>query len=135
MGSSPAGGLEHQRGQAFKGQMGMLNLGNLVGQQENAPGIPSISWGDVLSSSRSSLGLSTGGTAFVEPNTADQHAHDYGDCPSSSSFKVFSSKCEFPLHFFKKLILTRNWKAGTITIAWHVSFHPKCAIGQFLYLP
>ncbi|XP_066335433.1 protein MEI2-like 3 isoform X2 [Miscanthus floridulus] len=92
MGSSPAGGLEHQRGQAFKGQMGMLNLGNLVGQQENAPGIPSISWGDVLSSSRSSLGLSTGGTAFVEPNTADQHAHDYGDCPSSSSFKVFSSK-------------------------------------------
>ncbi|KXG20999.1 protein MEI2-like 3 isoform X2 [Sorghum bicolor] len=93
MGSSPAGGLEHQQGQAFKGQMGMLNLGNLVGQQENAPGIPSISWDDVLSSSRSSLGLSTGGTAFVGPTSADQHVHDYGDCPSSSSYtEVFSSK-------------------------------------------
>lgn len=93
MGSSPAGGLEHQRGQAFKEHLGMLNLGNLVGQQENAPGIPSISWGDVLSSSRSSLGLSTGGTAFVEPASADQHVHDYGDFPSSSSYtEVFSSK-------------------------------------------
>ncbi|CAD6273387.1 unnamed protein product [Miscanthus lutarioriparius] len=93
MGSSPAAGLEHQRGQAFEGHLGMLNLGNLVGQQENAPGIPSISWGDVLSSSRSSLGLSTGGTAFVEPTSADQHVHDYRDCPSSSSYtEVFSSK-------------------------------------------
>lgn len=100
MGSSPAGGLEHQRGQDFKGQLGMLNLGNLVGQQENAPGIPSISWGDLLSSSRSSLGLSTGGTAFVEPTSADQHVHDYGDCPSSSSFtEVFSRKCESPCIF------------------------------------
>lgn len=95
MGSCPAGGLEQQRGQAFKGQLGMLNLGNLVGEQENAPGIPSISWGDVLSSSRSSLGLSTGGTAFLEPNTAD--------CPSSSSFEVFSSKCEFPFAFFQEI--------------------------------
>lgn len=103
MGSSPAGGLEHQRVQAFKEHLGMLNLGNLVGQQENAPGIPSISWGDVLSSSRSSLGLSTGGTAFVEPASADQHVHDYGDFPSSSSYtEVFSSKCEFPFAFFEE---------------------------------
>ncbi|AQK79650.1 protein MEI2-like 3-like isoform X2 [Zea mays] len=93
IGSSPAGGLEHQRGQAFKGKLGMLNLGNLVDQQENAPGIPSISWGDVLSTSRSSLGLSTGGTAFVEPPSADQHVQDYGDCFSSSSFtEVFGRK-------------------------------------------
>lgn len=30
IGSSPAGGLEHQRGQAFKGKLGMLNLGPVL---------------------------------------------------------------------------------------------------------
>lgn len=93
MGASPAGGLEHQRGQAFKGQLDMLSLSNLTGQQETAPSIPSISWGDVLGTSRSSLGMSTRGTTFAERTSADQHVHDCVDCPSSSSYtEVFGSK-------------------------------------------
>ncbi|KAJ1255167.1 hypothetical protein BS78_K283400 [Paspalum vaginatum] len=92
-GASPAGFLEPQRGQAFKGQLDMLSLSNLMGQQQSTSSIPSISWGDVLGNSRSSLGLSTRGTAFVEPTSADQHVHDCGDCPSTRSFtEVFGSK-------------------------------------------
>lgn len=102
MGANPTGGLEHARGQAFKGQLDMLSLSNLMGQEENASSLPSISWGDILGSSRSGLGSSTRGTASVEPTSADQRVHDYGSYFSSSSVsEVFSSKCEFPLHFMK----------------------------------
>jgi hypothetical protein len=98
--TNPAGGLEHPRGQAFKGQLDVLSLSNLMGQDENTSSLTSISWGDILDSSRSSLGSSTRGTAFVEPSSADQLVHDYGNYPSSSSLsEVFSSKCEFLLHF------------------------------------
>ncbi|XP_062179715.1 protein MEI2-like 3 isoform X2 [Phragmites australis] len=93
MGVNPACGLEHPGVQAFKGQLDVLNLSNLMGQEENASRLPSISWGDILSSSRSRLGLSTRETAFVEPTSADQRVHGYGNGPSSSSFsEVFSSK-------------------------------------------
>lgn len=92
-GANPAGGLEHPRGQAFKGQLDMLSLSKLMGQEENTSSLSSISWGDILGSSRSSLGSSTRGTAFVEPSSADQLVHDYGNYPSSSSLsEVFSMK-------------------------------------------
>ncbi|TVU18435.1 hypothetical protein EJB05_34536 [Eragrostis curvula] len=90
MGVNPVGGLEHPGGQAFKGQLDMLNFRNLVGQEDNTSNLPSISWGDVLSSSRSRLGMST---AFVEPNGTNQRVHDYGNGSSRSSLsEVFSSK-------------------------------------------
>nr|CAB3460493.1 unnamed protein product [Digitaria exilis] len=93
MGANPTGGLEHARGQAFNGQLDMLSLSNLMGQEENASSLPSISWGDILGSSRSGLGSSTRGTASVEPTSADQRVHDYGSYFSSSSVsEVFSSK-------------------------------------------
>ncbi|KAF8724786.1 hypothetical protein HU200_020720 [Digitaria exilis] len=93
MGANPTGGLEHARGQAFKGQLDMLSLSNLMGQEENASSLPSISWGDILGSSRSGLGSSTRGAASVEPTSANQRVHDYGSYFSSSSVsEVFSSK-------------------------------------------
>ncbi|XP_062230444.1 protein MEI2-like 3 [Phragmites australis] len=93
MGVNPACGLENPGAQALKGQLDVLNLSNLMGQEENASSLPSISWGDALSSSRSRLGLSTRETAFVELTSADRRVHGYGNSPSSSSFsEVFSSK-------------------------------------------
>jgi hypothetical protein len=89
---NPAGGLEHPGDQAFKDRLDMLNLSNLVGQEENASNLPSISWGDVLSSSRSRLGMYA---TFVEPAGANQLMRDYGNGPSPSSLsEVFSSKCK-----------------------------------------
>jgi len=99
MGANPVGGLEHPRGQAFKGQLDMLSLGSLMGQEENTSSLPSISWDDILGSSRSSLGSYTRGTAFVEPTSADQHVHDYGNYLSSSSLsEVFISKSRMMVH-------------------------------------
>ncbi|CAN6331707.1 unnamed protein product [Urochloa humidicola] len=93
MGANPVGGLEHPRGQAFKGQLDMLSLSNLMGQEENASSLPSLSWGDILSSTRSSIGSSTRGTTSIEPTSADQRVHDYGNYHSSSSLsEAFSSQ-------------------------------------------
>ncbi|KAL6619872.1 hypothetical protein ACP70R_035011 [Stipagrostis hirtigluma subsp. patula] len=89
MGVNPGGGLEHQGGQAFKGQLDTLS--NLTGQEQNASILPSISWDDVLSSSKSTLGMSTRETAFIEATNAHQRMHVNGS--SSSSFsEVFGSK-------------------------------------------
>ena len=126
MGANPVGGFEHPRGQAFKGQLDMLSLGSLMGQEENTSSLPSISWDDILGSSRSSLGSSTRGTAFVEPTSADQHVHDYGNYLSSSSLsEVFISKCEFPLHFSKKFVVLLEIVQLD---SWYI-------ISWFLYLP
>jgi hypothetical protein len=73
---NPTGGLEHPGGRTFKGQLDMLNLSNLLGQEENASNLPSISWGDVLISSRSRFGMYA---TSVEPTGAK---HDYGNGPS-----------------------------------------------------
>lgn len=88
---NPAGGLEYPGGQAFKGQLGMFNLSNLVGQEGSTSNAPSISWDDV-SGPRSRLGMSAD---FFKPTGANQHMHDYGNASSNSSLsEVFSSKCE-----------------------------------------
>jgi len=126
MGANTVSGLEHPRGQAFKGQLDMLSLGSLMGQEENTSSLPSISWDDILGSSRSSLGSSTRGTAFVEPTSADQHVRDYGNYLSSSSLsEVFISKCEFPLHFSKNLVVLHEIVGLD---SWYI-------ISRFLYLP
>jgi hypothetical protein len=67
---NPAGGLEHPGGRAFKGRLG---------QEENASNLPSISWGDVLSSSRSKFGMYA---TSVEPTGANRSMHDYQNGPS-----------------------------------------------------
>ncbi|CAN6345567.1 unnamed protein product, partial [Urochloa humidicola] len=123
MGANPVGGLEHPRGQAFKGQLDMLSLSSLMGQEENASSLPSLSWEDILGSTRSSIGSSTRGTTSVEPTSADQHVHDYGNYHSSSSLSeafssqsrmvagvvpgqsadAYNSGCEEPLGFMKEM--------------------------------
>lgn len=91
MGANPDGGLEHPGGRAFKG-LDILSLSNLMGQ-ENASSLPSISWGDILTSPRSRLGLSTREAAFAEPTSADQRVPGYGEGLSYSSLtEVFCSK-------------------------------------------
>jgi hypothetical protein len=65
MGANPESGLECPGGQGFKG-LDILRVGKLMGQGNGSTTLPSMSWGDVITTPGSRLGSSARETALAE---------------------------------------------------------------------
>lgn len=95
MGANPEGGLERPGGQGFKG-LDILRIGKLTGQG-NGSTLPSMSWGDMITTPGSRLGSSTREMATSETATGNSRIMATGVHGQSAGTLGFICEGDEPL--------------------------------------